>query len=348
MSSAAAAGDEWFSLDEYEKKHGSGRTDTAEANAKEKPVVDVDIDVRSATSTELVSALLSIVGTTSDGSNDASLTAKQIDIVVEILDRLEEIGSSAEPRPLSDPRIYGNYNVSYTLMGNRQYGQPAGGRFRTGLGALLFKTRGLYQSVLEPDVVVNKVVLDILRILPAYVGLRGKLVQVPEEDGTMAGDTVKVFFDPPVLGFPYGIVARIGPPSTVVLKTTYVDERVRIGKGSRGSLFVFTRGGDSDGARMETVGLERTSGLGKAIIALGTLGMVGAGGWVCYAGFLSKRPVISAFGWILAMLGLFLANIFVRGGIFNDSEDRPDVTLDVTLDAGRPTAKEWIAKWRSK
>lgn len=41
---------------------------------------------------------------------------------------------------------------------------------------------------------------------------------------------------------------RTGPPSSVVLKTTYVDERVRLGKGSRGSLFVFTRGGAADAA----------------------------------------------------------------------------------------------------
>ena len=44
------------------------------------------------------------------------------------------------------------------------------------------------------------------------------------------------------------VACRIGPPSSVVLKTTYVDDRVRLGKGSRGSLFVFTRGGAADEA----------------------------------------------------------------------------------------------------
>ena len=38
----------------------------------------------------------------------------------------------------------------------------------------------------------------------------------------------------------------LGPPSSVQLTTTYLDERVRLGKGSRGSLFVFTRGGQAD------------------------------------------------------------------------------------------------------
>lgn len=338
---SSAAADEWFSLEDYEQSHDSSAN---APNAPNAPVVDVDIS--SASSTDLVSALLSIVGTTSDGSKDASLTAAQTDAVVEILNRLEEIGASAELRPLGDPLIYGNYNVSYTLMGNRQYGQPAGGRFRTGLGALLFKTRGLYQSVLRPDVVVNKVALDIFRLLPSYVGLRGKLVEVPEEDGSKNGDTVKVFFEQPVLGFPFGIVARIGPPSTVVLKTTYVDERVRIGKGSRGSLFVFTRGGAADGASMETVGLERTSLFGKAVVALFTLGMLTAGGWVCYTGYLAKRPAVSAVGWVIAMIGLFLAGTFVRGGIVDaGADDRPDVTLPAD---NVDDARTWIAKWREK
>jgi hypothetical protein len=39
-----------------------------------------------------------------------------------------------------------------------------------------------------------------------------------------------------------------GPPSSVQLSTPYLDERVRLGKGSRGSLFVFTRGGAADEA----------------------------------------------------------------------------------------------------
>lgn len=60
-------------------------------------------------------------------------------------------------RPLQDPLIFGNYNVAYVSMGDRQYGQPAGGRFRGGLGKLLFRTTLLAQSVLKPDVVTNKV-----------------------------------------------------------------------------------------------------------------------------------------------------------------------------------------------
>ncbi len=60
--------------------------------------------------------------------------------------------------------------------------------------------------------------------------------------------SLQVFFDPPVISLPGGIHTRIGGPSTVVLTTTYLDDRVRLGRGSRGSLFVFTRGGKADQA----------------------------------------------------------------------------------------------------
>ena len=70
-----------------------------------------------------------------------------------------------------------------------------------------------------------------------------------------------------MVSLPGGIHTRIGPPSSVVLKTTYLDERVRLGKGSRGSLFVFTRGGESERAGMELVGRQRTTPLGTALVA---------------------------------------------------------------------------------
>lgn len=97
---------------------------------------------------------------------------------------------------------------------------------------------------------------------------------------------------------------------------------------------------------METVGLERTSLFGKAVVALFTLGMLTAGGWVCYTGYLAKRPAVSAVGWVIAMIGLFLAGTFVRGGIVDaGADDRPDVTLPAD---NVDDARTWIAKWREK
>ncbi len=277
---------------------------------------------------ELVTSLLDLVGTGSDGSADASLTETEKDKVSDILESLESIGEGT--RPLEDQNIYGNYNVSYVSMGKRQYGQPAGGRFRTGLGRLLFQTKGLFQSVLQPDIVVNKVDLKIFGFIPCYVGLRGRLVSVAglteDDEATSKGDmkdTVKVFFDPPVLGLPFGIRARIGPKSSVVLKTTYVDERVRIGKGSRGSLFVFTRGYDSDKANMDIVGLEKTTVLGKAILAMSLGGMIASGGLMCHR--YMAVPHLGGLGLFMMLVGIGLAFIFSRGGIIATEDDRPTV-----------------------
>lgn len=54
---------------------------------------------------------------------------------------------------------------------------------------------------------------------------------------------MQVSFEPPRVSLPGGISLAVGPTSSVVLGTTYLDERVRLGKGGRGSRFVFTRGG---------------------------------------------------------------------------------------------------------
>ena len=81
----------------------------------------------------------------------------------------------------------------------------------------------------------------LLGLFAGYVGLRGRLEAVGD-----AGDTVKVQFQPPELSLGSAVVLRIGPPSSVQLTTTYLDEQVRLGLGSRGSLFVFRRGGVSD------------------------------------------------------------------------------------------------------
>lgn len=58
----------------------------------------------------------------------------------------------------------------------------------------------------------------------------------------MGRNALKVTFDRPRICFG-AAVFEYGPRSIVRIATTYLDDRVRIGVGSRGSLFVFTRGG---------------------------------------------------------------------------------------------------------
>lgn len=277
----------------------------------------------------MVERLLDLVGTEApDGSAD---TVADKDAVHDVLNSLEEVGKGT--RPLEDERVFGNYNVAYVSMGGTQPGQPAGGRFRTGLGRFLFKTVGLYQSVFKPDIVVNKVDLRIFGCIPCSVGLRGKLLPVVPEGEEDAADTAKVFFDPPVLALPFGIYARIGPKSAVVLKTTYVDDDVRIGKGSRGSLFVFTRGGTSEEAGMEQFGLQKTSFLGKLLVTLFVGGIASAGAWLLWSYVTAWKsvstavpsPILGALGVFLCFIGAVLAFVFVRGGIDSTEEAMPEI-----------------------
>lgn len=93
---------------------------------------------------------------------------------------------------------------------------------------------------MKPDVL--QVGFKLLGFIPGFVGLRGKLK--PVDDGK---DTVRVDFEPAEICIA-GDSLRVGRSSDVTLKTTFLDERVRLGQGSRGSLFVFTRGGPSDTA----------------------------------------------------------------------------------------------------
>lgn len=51
---------------------------------------------------------------------------------------------------------------------------------------------------------------------------------------------IQVVFEPPELKVG-GLEFRYGGQSEVKLQITYIDEKIRLGLGSRGSLFVFKR-----------------------------------------------------------------------------------------------------------
>lgn len=51
---------------------------------------------------------------------------------------------------------------------------------------------------------------------------------------------IQVVFEPPELKVG-GLDFQYGGESEVKLEITYIDEKIRLGKGSRGSLFVFQR-----------------------------------------------------------------------------------------------------------
>ena len=85
----------------------------------------------------------------------------------------------------------------------------------------------------------------VLRISAAWDTLRRAQPLHLRASVDAAGRQVR--FERPELVLP-GLALRIGPPSSVQLATTFLDERVRLGRGSRGSRFVFARGGAADSA----------------------------------------------------------------------------------------------------
>ncbi|KAL6652070.1 hypothetical protein ACP70R_010995 [Stipagrostis hirtigluma subsp. patula] len=145
----------------------------------------------------------------------------------EVADVALQLGKYCINEPVKSPLIFGEWEVLYCSVPT-----SPGGLYRTPLGRLIFKTNEMLQVVEAPDVVKNKVSFTVFG-LEGAVSLKGKL-------NVMDGKWIQVVFEPPEfklgsLGFQYG------GESEVKLEITYVDEKIRLGKGSRGSLFVFLR-----------------------------------------------------------------------------------------------------------
>jgi hypothetical protein len=199
----------------------------------------VDMSIRADV---LVDDLLQRISRTDGGP---STTPAERGIIDETVLSLCALGM--RQKPLEDPSLFDCYSVAYTSSGAQQdpRGVPAGGRFRGRIGRLFFLSRGLFQHVIAPSTVVNLVCFKLFGVLCGAVGLRGKLTPLADA-GDFGPNGIRVDFEPPRISFG-GLVFQFGPPSEVQLKTTYLDDRIRIGIGSRGSLFVFTRGGAARG-----------------------------------------------------------------------------------------------------
>ncbi len=118
----------------------------------------------------------------------------------------------------------------------------------------------LYQNVLPPGVVANRVEFSLFGSVPGSISLQGPLkpvepLRVLPRDAVVAGEgrpalpgagartfggAVEVAFEPPVLEIA-GEKVTLGGASSVRLATTFLDDRIRIGRGGFGSLFVFER-----------------------------------------------------------------------------------------------------------
>lgn len=182
-------------------------------------------------SREVVSELLKLLEEHDGGPSTPPKICRQIDdLVLELRDR-EESKSH-----LDDPTIFDQYEVSYVNSADRV--PPAGGRFRGVLGRLVFRGRGVYQHVFKPNHVVNIVAFRLFNLVPGLVVLRGVFTTLDSAD--VGSNAIRVDFAAPRIAL-WGFVFQFGKPSDVTLRVVHLDERVRVGIGSRGSLFVFSR-----------------------------------------------------------------------------------------------------------
>jgi hypothetical protein len=246
--------------------------------------------------------------------------------------------------PLDDDLAYGNFDVTYVDSGKSQSGNPAGGKlFRGFLGRFLYRNEGLFQHLIRepnPDgtnkiVAINYIKGKLFNLIHLAVILRGVINPLPDEERLKyvkrynnqlsVNGTARADFEPPIIAFgrpninPFAM--RAGPGSFVILDTPYLSPTVRLGRGSRGSLFLFTRTSDplaDTWKQYLAVKPKIASSLGKKILAAGVVGYFTSEYLLQVA-----YPVISiirkAFKFCSALavaVGLFLA--VSRGGIERD------------------------------
>eukprot|EP00250_Pteridium_aquilinum_P017622 c2370_g1_i1 orf=260-1018(+) len=170
----------------------------------------------------LVDDLLSLV----ESSDRGALLAQQEQ------SRVEELIGSLEQHcirePLQSPLLFGEWDVVYSSNPT-----ATGGYYRSAVGRTLLRTNKMMQVVKEPDFVSNKVSFAALGVLQGEVSLKGKLEALDNR-------WIKITFDPPNLRLG-PIEFQYGGITSVKIAIIYLDERVRLGRGSRGSLFVFKR-----------------------------------------------------------------------------------------------------------
>ena len=190
---------------------------------------------------------------------------------------IDKLPSSSSPPSTADSSqdvdfdsLIGYYNVSYTLT-SRPKDNPVGGKWTR--NQRLWKIKRTLQHILPPTnsnfvaQAINVIRLDCLwGLLPIWIMLRGDAVPLAQDceaknEKTTSKKTatsllpnlssraVRAYFDAPRIALGKKLVFSLGPTSSVVLDTPYVDDRVRIGMGgTSGTKFVFTRVTDKEAA----------------------------------------------------------------------------------------------------
>uniref|UniRef100_A0A2N9GM75 Plastid lipid-associated protein/fibrillin conserved domain-containing protein n=1 Tax=Fagus sylvatica TaxID=28930 RepID=A0A2N9GM75_FAGSY len=172
---------------------------------------------------DLVASLLSKVTQTDGG---VLLSTEEHEEVAAVVEELQEYCVN---EPVKCPLIFGEWDVVYCSRPT----SPGGG-YRSALGRLFFKTKEMIQDVEVPNTVRNKVSLLLFGFMQAEVSLKGTLKALDDK-------WIQVVFEPPELKIGPILEFQYGGQSEVKLQITYIDDKIRLGKGSRGSLFVFQR-----------------------------------------------------------------------------------------------------------
>ena len=270
-------------------RHTFNRTDT-----RDERLTDTALKVD-----KTMEELLREIEGTDSGAQVSKIRRDQID---RYISDLMAIGED-ESDPVDNEDIFANYNVAYTSPGPSQKGAPAGGRFRGRLGRLLFRTEGLYQMIERPDVAKNLVMFKLLGIFPGSIALVGKFAKNKSK-------TVRVRFQRPKFTL-VGQTFTFGPESSVELITPFLKKQIRLGKGSRGSLFVFTKGGKADDVNVIQE-YDRQATPYAGIIIIGSIFLVGCllyGIQRCFG----PKPVL-----LLMLILLLVGSVLNRGGIEDD------------------------------
>lgn len=171
---------------------------------------------------DLVASILSKVTQTDGGVSLTREGHKEVAAVA------QELQKYCVDEPVKNPLIFGDWDVVYCSRP-----ESPGGGYRSALGRLVFKTKEMVQVVESPDIVRNKVCFSVFGSIDGEVSLKGKLRVLDDK-------WIQVIFEAPELKVG-GLEFRYGGESEVKLQVTYVDEKIRLGLGSRGSLFVFQR-----------------------------------------------------------------------------------------------------------
>eukprot|EP00252_Welwitschia_mirabilis_P006893 TRINITY_DN1782_c0_g1_i1.p1 TRINITY_DN1782_c0_g1~~TRINITY_DN1782_c0_g1_i1.p1 ORF type:complete len:250 (-),score=25.57 TRINITY_DN1782_c0_g1_i1:260-1009(-) len=170
----------------------------------------------------LVETLLSMVQNSDRG---AKLSKEEQETVANTISDLERY---CIDEPLASPLIFGEWDVEYSSNPT-----STGGYYRSALGRLVLETKSMIQVLQAPNVVQNKVAFRAIHQINGEVSLEGTFT-------ALSNTCIEIKFEPPklVLG-PFNL--QYGADSKVKISILYLDEKVRIGRGSRGSIFIFKR-----------------------------------------------------------------------------------------------------------